>query len=205
MIDPFQPIESSRLTLRCARLTDAPALSLLMVEEVSRWMASWPVPFTRAMAEERITKARAAAAAGDALPFAVERRADGVLLGWLGVDRVTSDRGAVAYWYGTAFHGQGYAKEALARGLEAAFAQLGVKVMEACLQHANLASIKVLTACGMKQAREGTVYAQTRQREETVLFYVFFFFIKLKYIIFFFLLKKNPPRWLPCYPVNKVW
>jgi len=171
MTEVFPPISTPRLVLRCVRLEDAPAISALMVPEVSRWMASWPVPFTVSMAEARILAARTAAQAGDALPFAVERQADGVLLGWLAVDRVTPERGAVAYWYGTEFHGQGYAREAIAPAVEAGFTRLGLHVIEACLQHANAASIAVLISCGMTFAREGTVFAKTRAREETVLFY----------------------------------
>jgi ribosomal-protein-alanine N-acetyltransferase len=174
MSEIFQPIETSRLTLRCVRTDDAPAISALMVPDISRWMASWPVPFTLEMAIERIHRARDAAEAGDALPFIVERRVDGAIMGWLMISRVgpdAPDRGSVTYWYGTAYHGQGYAKEAIHSALQAAFDRLGLTVIEAALQHANAASIAVLTGTGMAFAREGRVFAQTRNRYETVLFY----------------------------------
>lgn len=40
--------------LRPLRPADAAALSALMTPEVSRWLASWPVPFTPEMAEARL-------------------------------------------------------------------------------------------------------------------------------------------------------
>ena len=169
--EPFAPIDTARLQLRCIRDTDAPALSALMHPEVSRWMASWPVPFPVEHAAARIAKARRAAAAGTEMPCAVIRRAGEVLIGWLAVTRLTPGRGAVAHWYGLDHHGQGYAKEALAAGIAAGFARFDLDVIEASLQHANAASIAVVRACGMVFVREGEVYAETRARQETVLFY----------------------------------
>jgi ribosomal-protein-alanine N-acetyltransferase len=174
MTDIFPPVLTPRLKLRCVHPDDATTLSGMMVQEISRWMASWPVPFTVEMARARIDQAREAAHAGDALPFAVTRRENGTVIGWLMVHRVgpqAPDRGSVAYWYGTAFQGQGYAREATGPALGAAFTRLGLNVIEAALQHANRASIAVLTGCGMVFAREGKVFAQTRNREETVQFY----------------------------------
>ena len=43
------------------RLEDAVPVSGMMTAAVSRWVASWPVPFTPEMAVERITNARKAA------------------------------------------------------------------------------------------------------------------------------------------------
>jgi len=83
--DLFGAVETARLRLRCVRLEDAVPVSGMMTAAVSRWVASWPVPFTPEMAVERITNARKAATDGRALPCAIERRSDGALVGWIGV------------------------------------------------------------------------------------------------------------------------
>lgn len=52
--DPFPAIDTPRLRLRCARAADAPRISGLMTPAIGRWLASWPTPYTQAMARERI-------------------------------------------------------------------------------------------------------------------------------------------------------
>lgn len=113
--DPFAPIVTARLTIRCVRPEDAGALSTMMTPGISRWLANWPVPSTRSAVAERIDAERRAAANRKSLPWVLERRSDGLVLGWLRIVRQASDPslGEIGYWLGLGFQGHGYMAEAL--------------------------------------------------------------------------------------------
>lgn len=169
--EPFPPVGTARLLLRCVRPGDAAALSAMMTPAVSRWVAYWPVPFTVAMAERRIADARRAAAEGRALPLAVERRADGAVLGWVAVNRDAADprRGTLGYWLGEAHQGRGTMREAAAAAVAAGFTLLGLDVIEAAAHPGNAASFAVMRGCGMAPAGERVLFAPARQRDELCL------------------------------------
>lgn len=159
---------TARLSLRPPALADALALSALMTPAVSGWLASWPVPFTPAMATVRIAGAQRAAERGTALPFVVERRADGAVLGWIRVarDAIDGRRGSLGYWLGEAHQGQGYMREAAPVTVAAAFQLLGLEVVEGAARPGNAASLATLRACGMTPTGKRMVFAQTRNRAE---------------------------------------
>lgn len=161
--DPFDPVWTMRLKLRCVRPEDAARTSAMMTPAISRWVASWPVPFTPEMAAEE----------GRALPFAVERRSDGALLGWLGVHRDATDgrRGVLGYWLGEEYHGHGFMREAVPAAVAAAFERLGLGVIGAGAQPGNTASFAILRGCGMVPAGQRMVFASARGRDEVCLFY----------------------------------
>ena len=171
--DPLAPLGTERLRLRCVRPDDAAQVSGLMTPAVSRWLASWPVPFTPEMAAERIAAAREAAGMGKLLPFAIERRFDGVLLGWTSVTRDAKDdrRGALGYWLGEEHHGCGYMREAAAVVVAAGFSRLDLEVIEAGSQPGNVAAFAVLRGCGMTPTGGRTVFAPARGHDELRLFY----------------------------------
>lgn len=171
--DPFGPVETPRLRLRCVRTDDARPVSSMMTPAVSRWVATWPVPFTVEMALERIAAARRAAKDRTALPFAIERKSDGVLLGWVGVTRESpNDRSAMlGYWLGEEWHGQGYMREAAVTAVATAFEWLGLEVIEAAAQLENAASLAVLRSCGMTSVGERMIHAAARGRDERCLLY----------------------------------
>ena len=83
-----------RLKLRCVRGADAAAIAELMTPTVSQTLGSWPVPFTFAMATERIAEMREAASNGDALPLTVEQKHVSRMVGWVGVERQGQTRNA---------------------------------------------------------------------------------------------------------------
>lgn len=171
--DPFPPLETDRLHLRCVRSEDAADTSRLMTPGVSQWVASWAVPFTRSMAVDRIARARAAAFDRRAAPFAAERRSDGAFMGWVSVTRAVDDlrRGIFGYWLGEAFQGQGYMREAGPAVLAAAFGYLGVDVIEAAAKPENEASFAVMRRCGMIPVGNRMVFAPSRNRQELCLVY----------------------------------
>lgn len=171
--DPFDAVETPRLRLRCVRPEDASPMSGLMTPAVSRWVASWPVPFTPGMAAERIAVARGAAAERRAFPCTIERRSDGALLGWIGVarDAAADRRASLGYWMGEGHHGHGYMREAAPAAVAAAFRWLGVDAIEAAAQPENTASFAVLRGCGMAPVGERVVFAPARRRDELCLVY----------------------------------
>lgn len=144
-----------------------------MTAEVSRWLASWPLPFTKAMAESRIQGMRDDALQANALPYAVVLKEGHELAGWVTVTRGAHDpfRGALGYWLGQPYQGRGLAREAVAAVLWAGFAQLGLDVIEAGAQPENTGSFAVMRACGMAPAGQRMVDAPARGCAELCYFY----------------------------------
>jgi ribosomal-protein-alanine N-acetyltransferase len=171
--DPFPPVETRRLRLRCLSIDDAPAVASMMTPEISRWVAAWPIPFSREMAEARIEASRQAARAGNALPFAVADKTNDDFMGWLSIYRNKEHlrRGSVGYWLGEKHQGKGYMREAVSTALAAAFERLNLDIIEALVQPENGASIALIEACGMTPTGERMHYAAARQRDEPCVVY----------------------------------
>jgi ribosomal-protein-alanine N-acetyltransferase len=171
--EPFQPLETVRLLLRCVVDQDATATSALVTSEISRWLAYWPTPFTVEMATSRIAASRALAYAGDALPLVVIEKTSNTLLGWAMLNRDESDRlrGSFGDWIGEQYQGKGYMKELAPAVIAAGFKLLNLDVIEAGAQLGNTASFAVMRACGMKPAHESWVYAPARGQDELCAFH----------------------------------
>ena len=171
--DPFPVLDTPRLRLRCARAADAPRVSELMTPAVSRWLASWPTPYTPAMAGERIAAWGALALERRGMPCVVEGRSEGAVVGWVHVLRLQGDprRATMGYWTGEAYQGCGYMREAAAALAQAAWGFLDVDVIEAGAQPGNAGSFAVMRALGMRPSGERMVFALARGREELCLFH----------------------------------
>jgi [ribosomal protein S5]-alanine N-acetyltransferase len=171
--DPFPLLETARLRLRCVALKDAAETSSLMTSEVSRWLASWPFPFTKTMAEKRIREMRAAALLANVLPYAIVLKEGQKLAGWAIIAKEVYDlrRGALSYWLAQPYQGRGFAREAITAVLSAGFEQLDLDVIEAGAQPDNVGSFAVMRACGMTETGVRMVYAPARGREELCLFH----------------------------------
>jgi RimJ/RimL family protein N-acetyltransferase len=166
-------VETPRLRLRCAEPRDAEALAALMSEGVSRRLASWPVPYTPPMAADRIAGVRMAAAERRSLPLVIERRVDGVVLGWISVSRAPGD-GATAlitYWLGEGFHGQGVMREAAPAALAEAFRTMDVVRVRAAVQADNAPSLAVVRLLGMAPMGPGRIWCPARGRDEACLWF----------------------------------
>ena len=166
-------LETERLFLRCVEERDASTVSKQMAPPIARWLASWEVPFTIEMAQQRIDKERLAAKAGASLPFAIFEKADGRFVGWVTAYRFRDDpaRGGVGYWLTVSAQGKGYMREIAKPVLRASFVYLGVDVVEAGAQIDNDRSLAVMAAWGMKFVGDRTHYAPARRREEICRFY----------------------------------
>lgn len=145
----------------------------MMSETVSRRLASWPVPYTPSMALDRIAGVRMAAAQRRSLPLVMERRADGVVVGWISVSRAPGDEATalLTYWLGEGYQGRGYMREAAPAALAAAFEQLDVARVRAAVQGDNAASLAVVDLLGMTPLGEGRIWCPARGREETCLWF----------------------------------
>jgi len=171
--EPFDPIETPRLCIRCVRSTDADRIAGLITSEISRWLANWPNPFTPEMARERIAAFRALAFAGQALPCVVVIRNTSEIVGWIDVFRLTEEpaRGALSFWLGELYQGQGFMNEAAAAVVPAAFAFLDLDSIHAGAQPDNQGSLSVISALGMHFIGESAVFAPARDRDEICVFY----------------------------------
>ncbi len=161
-------LETPRLTLRCVRVEDAEAISALMVPEISRWLASWSLPFTVEKARARILRERDAAESGKMMPLAIVERATGSVIGCVTIFRYPDEpkKGGAGYWLGMDAQGKGYVREIGPVVLATGFDMLDVDVIEAGAQLENAASFGVMQSWGMSQADERWEYTPARERDE---------------------------------------
>lgn len=156
-----------RLRLRPLEDSDAAPTSALIVQEVSRWTGSWPPVVTPEEVSVRIGRTRAEISAGLRLEQVIER-ADGELLGWVGMVRKDPQArtASLGYWVGLPFHGQGYATEAATLILEEAWRAWKLDLVEALVQPGNAGSRRVMLKLGARQVGDRATYSTARQRWE---------------------------------------
>lgn len=160
-------IETARLRLRPPHPNDAPAVAALMTPGVSRWLGTWPVPFTIEMAEARIAGTLRAMARGDTLCCVVEHQAE--IAGWIGGGRnAGATRATFGFWLGEPHQGQALIQEAAPAYVAALRARLALGSIEAACQPENRGSARVLAACGLRRTGQRMHYAEARNREEFV-------------------------------------
>lgn len=157
-----------RLRLRCWRPSDAAALSANMTPAVSRWLSSWPDPTSPELALQRILEARAGVGEGWHVSYAIERLADGVVIGGFGGGAPGQPRRVeIGYHLAEAAHGQGYMKEAAQAGFSALWSLLpAAEVIEAQAHPDNTASRAILSKLGMRFVGERPVFASAREAWE---------------------------------------
>ena len=150
----FTFIETPRLTLR--RFADAdlgPFLAYLNDPLVARYQSweSYTEEQARAVIEQQ--KGRSPGRPGQWFTFAVELKETGALVGHVAL-RMTDDRQAeIGFTVARAFHGKGLAREAAARVLDYAFAELNLHRVTAVTDCENVKSAALLERLGMR--REG--------------------------------------------------
>ena len=166
-------VETARLRLRPLRLEDASVVSTLMTPNVSRWVATWPSPFSIEAATERLGRAIAGNEAGTAFSRVAERKSDGAFMGWLGIAVMDEEKriGSMGYWLGEPFHGQGYLTEALPHFVAGAIAALRLNHLDAGAQVDNVASRAALERIGMRFVEERMDQTPIRPDPERCAFY----------------------------------
>ena len=168
-LPPALVAETPRLRLRCVEGRDAPAIAEMMTEAISKRLASWPVPFSSPMAEEKIVAARGAAAQRRSLPLALECKSDGAMCGWVSlICPPGSERVALTtYWLGEKYQGQGLMREAGPVAVELAFKHMDIDCLRAAVQPDNAASLAVIRLLGFGPMGEGRIWCPSRGVEET--------------------------------------
>ena len=164
---------TARLRLRPLTDADAGPSAALMAEPISRRTGSWRPDNGPADVLERIQRHRLAQTEGRGVMRAIERRADGALMGWIGVDGLKDQpgRGTIGYWLGEAFWGRGYGGEAAAAVLNAAWTWLELDVIEAGVQPDNTASLAIVRRLGMVPIGERTTVSSARGTRELCLYF----------------------------------
>jgi [ribosomal protein S5]-alanine N-acetyltransferase len=169
-----QPVlETARLRLRIVHERDAATAVRLLTPAVCRWLASWPSPLEEGAAAARLRQMREAAREGSMLPFAIEPREGGELIGLVMIARTRGDarRGGLGYWLGEPYHHRGYMAEAAAAAVTDAFRRLNLNAIEAGAQPDNAASLAIMRRLGMRPIGERMVWAEARGREEVCAYF----------------------------------
>jgi RimJ/RimL family protein N-acetyltransferase len=148
---PYPTLETERLILRPFTLADAPALQTLANDkDIAHRTLSMPHPYEDGMAEAWISTHQEAYEKGESIRLAVTRRADGALIGAIGLDiNVQHARAEVGYWIGKPFWNQGYCTEALKAVIKFGFQELDLNRIQACHFGDNPVSGRVMQKAGM--------------------------------------------------------
>jgi [ribosomal protein S5]-alanine N-acetyltransferase len=151
-------IDGGRVQLRPLTLRDAPAVQRLAGDvAVASMTATIPHPYPPGAARAWITTHTRARKAGDFV-YAVTR-ADGALVGTLGLRIAPNPHGNVGYWIGRPYWGQGYATAAARAGIDTLFRCTALAWLMAAHLASNQASARVLAKCGMREvARVAVVH-----------------------------------------------
>ncbi len=157
-------LKSGRLILRPLTLEDAGPTARMMTPAIARWTGAWTGSETAEEVGERIGRSLEAERAGRRFMRAACLAETGDLIGWVGVLRLDDDpkRGSLGYWFGEAWYGRGYGKEAARAMTEAAWAVLDIDVMEAAAQVGNIASHRILLGLGMRHMGRREEFAVAR-------------------------------------------
>jgi RimJ/RimL family protein N-acetyltransferase len=144
-------LETERLRLRPFRPDDAPAVERMAGDRrVAEPTLNIPHPYPAGLAAEWIGSHAGNAAAGRHYAFAIERKADGLLLGAIAITLAPAHRRAeIGYWLGVAYWSQGYTTEATRRVVAFGFADLGLNRIQATHWTSNPASGRVMAKAGM--------------------------------------------------------
>jgi ribosomal-protein-alanine N-acetyltransferase len=147
-------LNSGRLRFRRPRMEDAEGIFLRYASdpEVTRYL-SWPTHTRREDTRAFLRFAEAGWQDGSDLPYLIERREDGLLLGSTGLSLESAGCGSTGYVLARDAWGQGYATESLAAMLALAFDRPEFSRVYALCDVEHLASARVMEKCGMK--REG--------------------------------------------------
>ena len=164
-------LTTQRLVLRPVAIDDAPATAPLVTPDVAANLSTWPSPMSLEQVIDRIRKSEQARAERTAIDFAIIRRFDRELLGWIGLAVTAEQTARLGYWLGTEHRGRGLAREAAAVAVPAGAAFLGVRLIKAQVLTGNRASIALLEAIGFSLKDEEDVLMETRNRSERCLTY----------------------------------
>jgi len=155
-------VRGEHVVLRGWRLEDVPAVTAACQDEdIARWLALVPRPYTEADARFYIEQCNAAA--DDRRPFAIADASTAELVGAIDMRISHLKTGHVGYWVAPQARGRGVASDALAALSRWAFESLGLGRMELLTDPENVASQRVAEKAGFQ--REGVLRATLPERD----------------------------------------
>jgi [ribosomal protein S5]-alanine N-acetyltransferase len=156
-------IQTARLRLRPFRVRDAPTVERLAGERaVADTTLNIPHPYRPGMALAWIETHAAAFDRRELATFAIDRRADGDLIGAVSLRiRQPMGRAELGYWVGVPYWNLGYGTEGARAALDFAFGALGLHRVHAMHLTRNPASGRVMQKIGMTQ--EGVLRQHVRK------------------------------------------
>jgi ribosomal-protein-alanine N-acetyltransferase len=165
----FLDLRTARLCLRQFQREDAPEVQRLADDPDVAEGTLLPHPYHPGIAEAWITRQAAAFAAGREVNFAIERDADGALLGAAGLEvDAPNARAKLGFWIGRAHWGNGYCTEAAGAIVAYGFQWLGLQRICTPRFRWNAASARVLEKLGFWREGCRRDYVPARGRTEIV-------------------------------------
>jgi 8-oxo-dGTP diphosphatase len=144
------PLLTARLKLRALTEADAPRLAELLDDwEMVRHTALVPHPYTLNDGHSFITMQAERCRKGVGTALAMERTADGRVVGCIGFGTEQDGTPELGYWVARQLWGEGYATEAMRRLIRHLFHDLGHPRVWAAAHPDNLASRRVQEKVGM--------------------------------------------------------
>ena len=144
-------LSTARLVLRPLTMADAPDVQRLAGErEVASTTLRIPHPYEPGMAEQWISTHQERYERGELVNFAIIRRTDNTLIGYIGLHINPHHAHAeLGYWLGIPFWSQGYCTEAARAVVQYGFEVLRLHRIHAAHMTRNPASGRIMQKIGM--------------------------------------------------------
>jgi RimJ/RimL family protein N-acetyltransferase len=145
-------IETSRLWLRWARVSDAADILHVMGEKtVAEMTASWPYPLSEGEVNRRIFEMRKFNALGNGLQLVMALKSEpDEIIGLVGGQFLPNGVFNIGYALDADFQGVGYGTEAVQASMDAVFTLSDASQVTASIRILNEASRRVLIKCGFQ-------------------------------------------------------
>jgi RimJ/RimL family protein N-acetyltransferase len=162
-------LQTPRLVLRSFRSADAPDVQRLAGHPEIADATLLPHPYPDGMAEAWIARQEHDAAGAHGFNFAIERAADGALLGSIGLEiAAVGNQAKLGLWIGRPYWGQQYATEAGRAVVAYGFGVLALERLWAPRFRWNKASARVLDKLGFAHEGCRREFVPARGRDEIV-------------------------------------
>ena len=150
-------LETERLVLRPFQISAAARVkALAAAPEIYRMTLNIPHPYEDGMAEKWIATHASQFYEGSGVNLAVTLKADGILIGAIGLDATPRhQRAELGYWIGVPYWGNGYCTEAAVAVVRYGFTVMNYHKITSSHMEGNPASGRVMQKAGMR--REGAL------------------------------------------------